>query len=295
MLPNRKKVLLIFSGIVILLLLITALIFSKRQNQNNLPSTINTQPNVSQKPQKIAAKVQNDNIYDFQVEDIEKQTKIKDANTITASLIKESLIFQQAEKEKLIALPTYFFTQEYKQSRNYSQDKNRLLRQIKEAYQKKSAWISGGIVTVFFYNQKFASIPFDQADMVAYQYISETKDKILSKEWTTDQAIAALTKKDQMALLDFNYLNNTGLIFNKEIIYDTFKDPEYISVVKSFSTGSEFQVSNIYRSPGTKEQYGMDFFEKNPDTNGFYYFIVKTDKGDGYYESFDDWKSKLGK
>jgi hypothetical protein len=301
----RYKKILIFVVIGVAVCLLIGIVFILRLKKSTSQSKSTTkyiQPtaissnlsNLLKQPKEtIIATIKKDSIYAFQVQDIKKQINQLDENVILASLKSDSLLLQEAEKENLLKLPADFFTKEYKQSSSYIEDKDHFLLRLEAEYESRSAQIEGGIITVFFYNQKFSSLPFDQADQKAYELVSEAREKILSKEWTISQAIDELTKKKDMPLLDFNYLYNTGFVIPKTAVYRVFRDKEIINEIKSFKDGVGFQVGSIQRSPGDKTTYGKQYFIQHPDANGYYYFFVITNKNDGYYESFNDWKIKI--
>lgn len=296
---NIKIIILILSSIVVIFVFIWIL----KWRINNSPK-INKQQNAKQnesyvldkeKSEKIIAQVSGDNIYDFQVNDTKNQIGKLSENTILESLQKDSLLLQTAQKEGLIKLPSGFFNAEYKKKSSYQEEKNSYLNQIEKEYEKKAAKITGHFITVFFYNQKMPTLPFEEADKTALDIIEEARNKVVSKEWTPETAILELSKNKKISLLDFNYLFNTGIGFKDSIVYQVISQQSVTGVIKQIPDGKGFFVSEVYRFPGEKTKYDRAFFEKNPNVNGYYMFLVITNKTDGYYESFNDWKESIVK
>lgn len=205
----------------------------------------------------------------------------------------ENLILQKAAEAGLIVLPTDFFDQQQQIPEKYFKQKQSFLIEAEKNYTEREAQITGSVIGVFFYNQQMPELPFLEADTIARQLVSTARQNVVSGTWTPDEARKNLAADPIIPKLDFNYKYNTGMSFSAINVSDYSSDPEVIRAIQSLSDGTITQVSEIFRSPGNLEEYGVAYFSKKPKLNGYYFFLVLTDKKDGYYQSFDQWKSSV--
>lgn len=218
---------------------------------------------------------------------------IDDQEVLAFSIALENEILAEASNLGLISLPDDFVARTGKIPESYFQQKQQLLSTVEQEYKKREAKMSGSIIGVFFYNQKMPEIPFDQADAQALKLLENARKMVLSQTWTPQEAMTELKNDPIIPKLDFNYAFNTGTTFNAISVSDFTQDPVMIEAIRSLPKETKTQVSNIYRSPGSADEYNRAYFTNKPELNGMYFFLVLTENTDGFYQSYDRWKSGL--
>jgi hypothetical protein len=246
--------------------------------------------------------VTNPELSDVAVKSIQWESEEKRLNSIsgisasdvlTTQLQQQDIIISEAISIGLISPPDNYFALQEEKSEGFYQLKQSLLQQAKQEYSSKEARITGAIINVFFYNQKMPSIPFTEADTTAKTLLTTTRQNVLDGTLTPVEAIDSLREAPELPNLDFNYAHNTGMEFSNAKVSELFTDPVVISAVQNAASNPDTMISDVFRSPGTLEEFGLRYFSNNSRLNGHYFFIVLTDKTDGFYQSYDSWVDSI--
>jgi hypothetical protein len=217
---------------------------------------------------------------------------IPNSDILSTQLEQQDLIISEAVALGLISLPDNYARLQDTKTEGFYQLKQALLDEARAEYAKKEAMISGTMVSVFYYNQKMPEIPFSQADQAAKK-IAELARQLILSGMSVAEVKKSIHESPETPLLDFNYANNTLLEFANAKVSELFIDPVVISAIDELATASNNQVSEVFRSPGSAENFGLTYFTNSPRLNGHYFFLILTNKKDGFYQSFDSWTNSI--
>lgn len=238
---KHKKKLLIAGAIVVILILLLLLAFGENVKQILLSDKTSTSEgsktgtgsdtltmDSSKRPPTAIAKVGNEYIFQEDL-DIELANYLAEKNEETKKklldkLVRDSIILQSADKEKILAINPAAFNSPGKDYGKRIAD----IKAIEKKVNSRADQISGGIVSVWFHNYEVPKMGLEKAKQTAFGRLSALHKRVSNKEITIEQAGKIIQNDPSYGELDVGYRVNAFVPFSEN-------KGEHISVDEKFN------------------------------------------------------------
>ena len=249
-----------------------------------LPTKSNTTTTIA--PAKdIIAKVGSEYLYQ---KDLETELSYGPPNVtdeikkqLTAKIIKDSIILQEAEKEGLVKLDNTVFNSPTK---DYLK-RIGLVASIRKKIEDKRALTSGSVISLWFYNNQPASIGYDKGKQIAYDTITQLHDAVAAKQLTMQQAAEQIKNNSSLYQLDKAYKTNAIMEFTSTPQDKITINPEFNTIIRNLNVGD---VSPVFLAQD--KELNTEGIPTGKKIDAVYMFAQVTDKKSGAsYATFEDW------
>ncbi|MCX7928890.1 MAG: hypothetical protein N2558_04385 [Patescibacteria group bacterium] len=197
---------------------------------------------------------------------------------ILDELIKDSIILQAGNKEGKIFLSPAFYNSDNK---NY-EFRFQKINQVKSLVQEELDFVSGTIVTIWFFNNDRAGrFGYEGGKNSAYKKIKSLRDRVSNGEITIDEAVMEVKSDTTLFDLDFAYQTNAKIDFNITKGQRVTFDEEFDKLIWTVEEGD---VSDIY--PLRENSFVLGGLKEV----AYAFFYVKARKiSNNENTNFEDW------
>lgn len=218
----QKRTLFIILAAIILLIIASIGFFLF---QNTQKKTTEMTKNDTSTPKGAIAKVGDEYIYqkdlDTELANFPGATDEATKKRLIQKLVKDSIILQAGEKDKLIQLhDTTYNSGDKKYMERIAE-----VKAVEKAVDSKTDQISGEMISIWFNNQLPAKIGIEKGKEEAFKRITALQKRVAAKEITMKQASELILSDPSYANLDYGYANNALIPFSypkgKQITVDS--------------------------------------------------------------------------
>lgn len=208
-----------------------------------LLSTLLVQTISKARANKVIAQVGEEKIYqkdlDTELKLYPPQKNIDREKLLLDKLVKDSIILQQAQKEKLITVDPKTIDSVQK---DYAK-RLETVKGVEEKVQQRALRVTGKIISIWFHNVFPAPIGDEKAKEISFAKITQLHQDVVSKKITIDQAGELIKQDSSLAQVDPVYYNNAIFDFSVDNIDHITFDKTFNEALVSLNPG---EVSDVF-------------------------------------------------
>ncbi|MEI6533004.1 MAG: hypothetical protein WCO06_04140, partial [Candidatus Roizmanbacteria bacterium] len=249
---------------------------------------------------KIVMQVGKESIYESLVKTFLQSYPISEQKKQEAGvkeyIIKQSILLQEGEKQKLIQLNA----DSYNSNLINVINRKKLVDHIELKISSDSAHIKGKAVVLWFFNQQLGQYPYEEAKKIANQKMSNLYHEVKDGKMTIEQAIDNIKSDESLKKVDKVWKINAELTIDADKNEKIYFDPQLGEILWNLNVG-EMTPLMVFKDKVPSPDYKIKDFsnenEKMPMVyiDAVYVFGQVREKRDGTVANFNDWYESIKK